>query len=239
MTVGKMMTLILVTGCLLGFVILAERAMECPPPWRAMCMNNLKQIGMALHNYQTAYNAFPPAFIADETGRPMHSWRVLLLPYLEEEALYNDYDFSEPWDGPHNSRLLAKMPRLFSCPTRDSAATRRPSVTSYVLVSGPGTMFPGAESTRYEQVTDGSDNTLAAVEISNVQIPWTKPEDLDVRTMSLLINDPKRQSISSQHLKGANAVFADASCRFLPESTTADRLRSLFTIAGGEPVSHE
>jgi hypothetical protein len=157
MTVAKMMTLILVTGCLLGFVILAERAMECPPPWRGMCMNKLKQIGLALH----------------------------------------------------------------------------------VLVSGPGTMFPGAESTRYEQVTDGSDNTLAAVEISNVQIPWTKPEDLDVRTMSLLINDPKRQSISSQHLKGANALFADASCRFLPESTTADRLRSLFTIAGGEPVTKD
>jgi prepilin-type processing-associated H-X9-DG protein len=237
MTVGKMMTFILVTGCLLGFVILAERAIQNPPPRRAMCMNNLKQIGLALHNYQTEYGAFPPAYIADEAGRPMHSWRVLILPYMDEQDLYDDYDFSEPWNGPHNSRLLAKMPRLFSCPTRDWAATSRPSLTSYVLVTGRGTMFPGPQSSRLDQVTDGSPNTLMVTEASNVQIPWTKPDDLDARSMSFRINDPKRPSISSQHPNGANALFADLACRFLPESTTAYRLRALFTIAGGEPVT--
>jgi prepilin-type processing-associated H-X9-DG protein len=237
MTVGKMMTLILVTGCLLGFGILADRAMQNPPPRRAMCMNSLIQIGLALHNYHTAFNAFPPAYIADDTGRPKHSWRVLILPYMDEQALYDDYDFSEPWNGPHNSTLLAKMPRLFSCPARDWEATSRPSLTSYVLVTGPGMMFVQADSIRIDQVTDGTLFTLMVVETSNVEIPWTKPDDLDLRTMSLRINDPKSPSISSQHPKGANTLFADGCCRFLPESTSAERLKSLLTIAGGEPVT--
>ena len=72
-TVGKLMRVILVAGCLIGVMILCDRALQPPVPRRAICTNNLKQIGLALYNYQEAYNAFPPAYIADETGRPMHS----------------------------------------------------------------------------------------------------------------------------------------------------------------------
>ncbi len=239
LTVGKLMRVILVAGCLVGFFILCDRALQPPVPLRAICMNNLKQIGLALSNYQEAYNAFPPAYIADETGRPMHSWRVLILPYLDEQELYEQYDLSEPWDGPHNIKLLEKMPRQFSCPARDQDAIRRPSFTSYVVVSGPGTMFPDAQSIRLDQITDGSPNTAMVAESSTVQIPWTKPEDLDIRTMSLRINDKQSPSISSRHVKGANVLYADGGCRFLNESITTDRLRSLLTIAGGEPVSDD
>jgi prepilin-type processing-associated H-X9-DG protein len=104
-------------------------------------------------------------------------------------------------------------------------------------VTGPGMMFVQADSIRIDQVTDGTLFTLMVVETSNVEIPWTKPDDLDLRTMSLRINDPKSPSISSQHPKGANTLFADGCCRFLPESTSAERLKSLLTIAGGEPVT--
>jgi Protein of unknown function (DUF1559) len=239
MTVGRLMKVIFAAGCLMGLVMLWDRAQRDPVPWRGMCRNNLKQIGLALHNYHQVYGAFPPAYIADETGRPMHSWRVLLLPYMEEQKLYAEYDFNEPWNGPHNSKLLAKMPRLFSCPRRDQNANRRPSFTSYVVVIGPGTMFPESESIRLDQVTDGSANTLMVVEVSNVQIPWTKPEDLQVRTMSLRINDEKRPSISSHHPGGAEALYGDGACRFMKESITADHLKSLFSIAGGEPVTQD
>jgi hypothetical protein len=84
-----------------------------------------------------------------------------------------------------------------------------------------------------------SRNRLLVVETSNIQIPWTKPEDLDVRTLSLRINDEMGQSISSPHSGGAQILCADGSCRFLPESTTEDHLRSMITIAGGEPVTQE
>ena len=238
MTVGKMMAVIFVAGCLVGLFILVDRAVQVPVPRRAICTNNLKQIGLALENYQAAYGVFPPAYFADETGKPVHSWRVLILPYLEEEKLYAEYDFSEPWDGPHNSKLLAKMPRVYSCPARDQAATQRPSRTSYVAVTGPGTMFPGSESIGFDQVTDGSANTLMVAEIANVEIPWTKPEDLDIRTMSLKLNDKQNPSISSDHPGGAQVLFADGSCRLLSR-IRADVLRSLLTIAGGERIETE
>src|SRR5262245_66359 len=77
---------------------------------RSQCKNNLKQIALALLNYESRYGTFPPAYVADESGKPMHSWRVLILPDLDQQALYNDYNFSEPWDGPNNSRLLTRIP---------------------------------------------------------------------------------------------------------------------------------
>ena len=74
---------------------------------RAACGDNLKHIAMALHKYRQANGCFPPAYIADKNGKPMHSWRVLILPYLDQDALYKAYDFTEPWDGPTNKKLLA------------------------------------------------------------------------------------------------------------------------------------
>src|SRR5262249_42952585 len=77
---------------------------------RSQCKNNLKQIGLAMFNYHDAYGCFPPAYIADADGRPMHSWRVLLLPFLDEAARYRKYRFDEPWDGPNNSELATSVP---------------------------------------------------------------------------------------------------------------------------------
>ena len=74
------------------------------------CSNSLKNISLALQNYHDTYRTFPAAYVPDKDGEPMHSWRVLILPYIEERNLYDKYDFTEPWDGPNNSKLLADMP---------------------------------------------------------------------------------------------------------------------------------
>jgi prepilin-type processing-associated H-X9-DG protein len=242
MSVGRMMKVVLGLACFFALVTFMSRAV-----WHASeaarlaeCTGHLKQIAMALHNYHQVYGVFPPAYIADEHGKPMHSWRVLILPYMGSDTLYAQYDFSEPWDGPNNITLLGQMPNSFDCPSRLRGRALSTS-TNYAVVSGQGTMFPGAKSIRLDEVVDGADNTLMVVEVSNAQIPWTKPEDLDLGTMSLGINDEKRPSISSphRHRKGVNVAFSDGSCWFLPESTTADRLRSMLTIAGGEPVTKD
>ena len=148
-TIGKMMGIILVAGCLFAWlsVVVRQREGNGPRARRAACMNNLKQIALALENYQAAYAVFPPAFIADENGKPMHSWRVLILPFLEQQALYDQYDFGEPWDGPNNIKLLGKMPPFFRCPS-SSPGPAASTATSFVVITGPGTMFPGAESIR-------------------------------------------------------------------------------------------
>ena len=189
---------------------------------------------MALHNYHSTYGCFPPAYIADSTGKPMHSWRVLILPWLERSDLYNQYHFDEPWNGPNNIKLLNSIPTIYVCPSWHDYTT---TLTSYVAVTGPGTLFPNERSTRIEDVTDGTSNTLVVGEVANVRIPWTAPRDLDVRTMSLQLNDAQRPGISSKHPGGANVGLADGSTRFARESITPGNLKALFTIAGGEGIT--
>ncbi len=237
-TIGRMMRVIFVAACLFAFLTLVVRhpGVAYSVARRAQCTNNLKQIALALHNYHAAYDALPPAYIADEHGRPMHSWRVLLLPFLEQQGLYDQYDFREPWNGPNNIKLLPKMPSFFECLSSHPTGPAVSTFTSYVVISGPGTMFPGGESIRLDQVTDILAETLMVVETANVRIPWTKPEDLDLRTMGLHVNDRDYPSISSNHPGGANATMGDATCHFVPESITAIRLRALATIAGGETI---
>jgi type II secretory pathway pseudopilin PulG len=201
---------------------------------RSQCACNLCQIKLALQNYHSTYECFPPAYLADATGKPIHSWRVLILPFMEQHPLYDQYDFREPWDGPSNIKLLDSMPPSFACPSRFSGPT---NLTSYVAVTGPGTIFPGATPTKIEDIKDGTSNTLMVVEVANVNIPWTSPQDFDARTMSFRINDPRRPGISSKHPGGANGVLADASTRFLRDAITPGNLRALITIAGGEAIT--
>jgi prepilin-type processing-associated H-X9-DG protein len=201
---------------------------------RAHCMNNLKQIGMALHNYHDVYGCFPPPFIADAQGRPMHSWRVLILPFLEEQNLYQRYNFAEPWDGPNNRELLGRMPALFACPAHRNpwVANPKPVLTSYFAVTGPGTAFPGDSTVRLADVRDGTNDTVVVVEASNVEIPWTAPCDMGTTSMSFRINDPTLAAPSSRHPGGLNILYADASVRFLHDATSPGRLRAMTTIDG-------
>ena len=204
---------------------------------RSQCLCNLCGIKLALLNYHDTYETFPPAYIADANGQPMHSWRVLILPYMSYGGLYDRYDFREPWDGPNNIKLLNEMPGTFACPSWHDQRDTPTTLTSYVAVTGPGTIFPSEKTTRIEDITDGRSNTLMVLEVANVSIPWTSPQDLDVRTMSLRINDPKRRGISSKHPGGANVVFADGSARFARESIAPENLKALLTIAGGEGIT--
>lgn len=201
---------------------------------RGVCNTNLKQIGLALLNYHDVYGSFPPAYIADKRGRPMHSWRVLILPFLDHKALYDQYRFDEPWDGPNNSKLGAQFIRIYGCPS--DPHTDGNTDTSYVAVVGPGTAWPGEKTTKLSAIKDGSENTLLVVEVHNSGIHWMEPRDLHIGQMSLAINPPRGQGMSSQHPNGAQAAFADGHVGWLEDSTPPETLRALLTINGGETV---
>ncbi len=100
------------------------------------CTNNIKLIALALHNYHDVYGSFPPAHVTDEDGVPMHSWRVLILPYIEMQSLYTKYRFDEPWNGPNNIKLLDDMPPCYQCPSSDINRNEASRFTSYVAVVG-------------------------------------------------------------------------------------------------------
>ncbi|MEX2561396.1 MAG: DUF1559 domain-containing protein, partial [Pirellulales bacterium] len=195
--------------------------------------SSLRQIGIAMDHYHDQHGTLPPAFIPEENGQPMHSWRVLLLPYIGQQGLYDQYDFNEAWDGPNNSRLAASMPPEYACPSSSSLGQ---GITSYVVVAGQGTAFDGSKATSLGQITDGAANTLLVVESSGTQINWLEPRDLDLAQMNFAINGGGTE-ISSYHPRGANALFADGSVHFLSDTLPPQTLQGLLTIQGGEQVS--
>src|SRR5262249_28073198 len=157
----------------------------------------------ALHNYHEKYGSFPPAYIADEKGRPMHSWRMLLLPFLEQQQLFDEYRFDEPWNGPHNSRLADRILAVFNCPSENHEKGRKGTqMTSYVAVLGPETAWPGDKPTKIRDFTDGTSQTLLVVEVANSGIHWMEPRDLHVLQMDHAINSKSGQGISSAHTGG-------------------------------------
>ena len=202
---------------------------------RAQCSNNLKQIALAMHNYHDTYRCFPPAYLADEDGRPMHSWRVLILPYLEEQGLYEMYNFDEPWDSPDNRLLADMMPTVYACPSHPPLGS---SETCYAMIVGPGTLSDGPTASSFRNITDGTSNTLLVVEASGSGINWLEPSDLDAQQISYQVNNPAEPAgIQSDHPGGANVAMCDGSVRFVSEQTPIEVLKSMATIAGGEPVS--
>jgi hypothetical protein len=200
----------------------------------AQCTANLQRIGIAMQSYYKTYNSFPPAYVADAKGRPMHSWRALLLPYLDK-TLAAQYRLDEPWDGPNNRALHAHMPAVFRCPADPSPATG--GVTDYIVLSGPGAVFDGTQSTKLDEITDGADQTLLVVEVVESDIVWLEPRDLKLQQMSGAINVPKGEEVSSNHPAGANVLTADGKVHFLSETRSEREVHGLATKAGGEVVT--
>jgi len=198
---------------------------------RSPCSNNLKQIGLALHNYHNGYGSFPPAYIPDEDGRPMHSWRVLILPFLEQRQLCEQYDFNEPWNSPHNLDVAGEMPPGFHCP-KDKRAGR--TDTSYVMLVGPGAFSEGATPTTIADFADGTSNTIAVVEMSDSGILWTEPRDLHIEGTRFMMNDNVAASPRSRHPGGVNTLSVDASVRYISDEIPPEQLNALITRAGGE-----
>jgi prepilin-type processing-associated H-X9-DG protein len=203
---------------------------------RPQCLNYLHNIALALHNYHANYGSLPPAYLADGNGRPMHSWRVLILPYLDRPDLYQAYRFDEPWYGPNNSKLHNLIVDLFNCP--EDHGGRKSTETSYVAVVGNETLWPGDHAVKLDDITDGLGNTLLVVEIADSGIHWMEPRDLHVAQMSRTINGKSGQGISSGHPGGAVVGFADGRVRFLSEKTPPATIGALLTIRGGEKIPH-
>jgi prepilin-type processing-associated H-X9-DG protein len=238
--VGVLAVAVMCGGVLTALLLPAVQAAR-EAARRVQCHNNLQQIGMAMHSYCAAYNCFPPAFVPDKNGRPMHSWRVLLLPYLDEDALYRQYRFDEPWDSPHNRTLAARMPRVYQCP---SDAAVGGAQASYAMLVGPHAISDGPTARPVRAVMDGLSNTIMVVEAADAGINWMEPRDIDAEGLRFRIGANRvaerrvtNSEISSRHPGGADVLFCDGSVRFLSERTDPKTLKALATIAGHETVT--
>lgn len=208
---------------------------------RAQCCNNLKQIGFALHNYHDRYGSFPPAYTIDASGRRLHSWRVLLLPFLEQQRLYERLRLDEPWDSPHNLGVFTSatspdakpVPMTIAC-YRCPSDPASQGETNYVMIVGPHTISNGPNSVRLKDIADGPANTIAVVETYGLGIRWYEPADLRAEEITFRINDPEYFGIASRHPGGVLVGLVDGTARFLPDCADPRAVEAATTIQGGE-----
>ena len=233
-----LLPLLVLTALLLPAIQTAREASR-----RISCHGHLKQIALALHNYRTANGCFPPAYVADKNGRPMHSWRVLILPYLGPNALYMQYNFNEPWDGPNNKKLLAARPSLYVCPSDVNAHAQGATQTSYVAVVGKNAAWSGEQPRKAADLAPLS-QTIMVVEVTGAGINWSEPRDLSLDALEAAGAQPSTVMVSSNHgtrtnffytyryYSGANAALADGSVRYLPPGRLASNVRPSYLRIG-------
>ncbi len=192
---------------------------------RQRSSKNLMELMNAMWNYYEINEHLPPAAIYDKAGKPLLSWRVLLLPYIDQDDLFAQFRFDEPWDSKHNKPLLAKMPALYAPPL--TGKTKEKYATFYQVFVGKGALFEGKEGMSISDITDGTSCTIAIIESAQA-VPWTKPADLPYDSKKPL---PKLGGLFDN---GINAAFADGSAHWLKKDFDAKLMRVAITRNNGD-----
>ena len=227
--IGELMVVVAIIAVLIALLLPLSRSGSRPAARRAWCTNNLKQIARALHNYEQVYEVLPPAFTVDASGRPLHSWRTLILPYLEQQSLYQSIDLSKPWNDPVNAKAFKTVVMEFECPAAIAARGSK-NTTTYLAIAGPdGCLIPG-KPRRLADIKDGHGATIMIIEAGEENaVPWMAPFDADE---SLVMGIGPTTKL--HHVGGVNAAFVDGSVRFLKASTPAAVRRALLSISGND-----
>ncbi len=201
---------------------------------RAISNNNLKQIGLAMHNFADTHRSGFPAGIHASTGKVGLSWRVAILPYIEQDELYKQFKLDEPWDSEHNKKLIPLIPRTYTVRGRDTTE----GLTYYRSFSGEGTAFPPPKNglagkfafgLKFVDISDGSSNTGLVVEAGD-PVVWTKPDELAFTPNGAL------PSVGGMFGGGYRMLFCDGSVREMKPDTAAATLKGIITARGGEVV---
>ena len=197
---------------------------------RMRTIDHLKQIGLAMHIYHDNHSNFPPAAVVGGDGRRLISWRVLLLPLLNEKELFEEFRLNEPWDSDHNRKLVSRMPDVFasSTVTRDQ---RLNGMTTYLGPIAEKTLFAVPEGAAIKQIIDGTSNTIMVVDANaEAAVPWTKPDDLLVDLKQPL------KGLEGQADGNFWVLMCDGSVRKVSGKIDAETMRRLLQINDGEVV---
>ena len=218
----------------------------------AVCLHNLQHIVLALHNYHLVHGCFPPAYVVDKQGKPMHSWRVLILPYMDQDALYKMYDFTEPWDSPKNRKLAGLRPPEYTCPSDPSEGESGASQTSYLAVVGPNAAWAGRQSRKLSDFSGKERDSIMLVEMADSGIAWTEPRDFSTEATGPIAGKPVSQELHSNHghssdfffmydrSVGVNVAMADDSVWHVPSGAlSAADLQRMLSVGGCEPSVFE
>lgn len=227
-TLIELIVVVCVVGVLVALLLpSATRSREAAR--RSTCKNHLKQIGVALHAYHDVHGSFPPAYTVDANAGPLHGWRTVIVPHLDEGSFFNSIDLTKRWDNPANAAARERPLPVYSCPS----TPYEQGMTTYLGVAAPGGLFAGSATRTIPNVTDGTANTLAVVEVApDRAVHWMSPRDEDGSFLFRL--KPKQHEFA--HMGGFHALLLDGHVRFINDNIDPTMLRALTTIAGGENV---
>jgi hypothetical protein len=218
---------------ILGLAVMSSNPMEeiqaiLPRP---VTEANLETLAIAVHSYEAVHRRVPTRVVRDKNDKPLLSWRVLLLPYIGEEQLYSQFRLDEAWDSEHNLKLLDKMPKVFANPNADLQVGYTSYLAPYGYTERREQTAWDVEPLLLRQVGDGLANTAAIVEVEpSSAVPWTKPEDFDLRERSLVefLGEPPA---------GGWVVMLDTTCYDLSRWQDNRKLKAVLTVNGGEAVT--
>jgi hypothetical protein len=190
--------------------------------------NNLKQIALAMHNFHDTFTRLPAA-IHDADKKPLLSWRVQILPFIDQAPLYNEFHQNEPWDSPHNKKLIERMPDIYRSPA--SKLDKKKFLTTYLGVAGKQGLFGDVEGISFRNVTDGLSNTIMVLDVADEQaVIWTKPDDFTPNPENPL------KGLIRPGAETFEVVFGDGAARALSKMIAPETLKAIFTYNGGEVV---
>jgi hypothetical protein len=195
---------------------------------RSQSMNNLRQIMLAMLNHESARKTLPAHANYSADGKPLLSWRVHILPYMEQQTLYNKFHLDEPWDSEHNKQLIAQMPPVYLDPS--SGLSTAEGKTRYLGVKGPGMVFNGTkDGVSIREIKDGTSNTIAILQVNNARAAiWTKPDDWEL--------DEKNHMVGLSNSMHFAAGFCDGHILMLSDGIDLPTFKSMLTIGGGEQM---
>lgn len=224
---GLFVTIVLLFSLLFPAIQSARQTSE-----KRRCGDNMTQILAALEAYHARYGSYPPAYLPDPQGKPMHSWRVLILPYLPGgNQVYSQYDFSEPWDSQNNIGLLSLMPAAYGCPSDPDSKDL--FHTSYLVINGSKSAFQGSRPKSKVEFSDPLHETVLVVERSQSGVYWLEPKDLTYSQLSFQLS-ARSEDIGSLHPEGAYVGLANGEAVFLPQTALSEDVNAIVTISGND-----
>ncbi|MDR1271305.1 MAG: DUF1559 domain-containing protein, partial [Planctomycetaceae bacterium] len=197
---------------------------------------------LAIHNYHDSMMVLPPLYTVDKDGKPLHSWRVLILPFMEQTDLYQKIRLNEPWNSEYNKQFHNAVVHVYRCEENPLAV--KPGMCCYSVIAGEG-FVPAKEAQTaamqadqtLARIADGTSNTLAVVEVKQ-PFCWMDPTaDITLEELLKGINT-KNGRVGGFHVGGINAALFDGSVRFLPNDIPKETLKALGTCKGGESVHY-
>lgn len=190
------------------------------------CQRSCIQIALAMQSYHDQYQAFPPAYTVDTEGKPLHSWRTLILPYLNEQALYDSIDLTKPWDDEDNLHAWKSIPQVYRCSVHRDKGNR----TTYLAVVAPGSCLQPRESAALSDITDGASKTVLMIDVSEEQgVIWMSPQDANLDQFLAM-----GTKLPSSHRSANIFTFCDATVnRFSRDYAEKDR-KAMVSIAGND-----